>query len=142
MYGNGPRLFPCKTVFVHKQTHKFGYCKRGMSVVYVYSRFFGKIVKARVALEVVLDYGLKACADQKILLRKAQLFALEMVVGGIKHFAYEFRLVIAAHSREIVALGKRLHVERRGSACTPKPQYAYALSAVTAYHHVVRKRLH
>lgn len=81
-----PRLIPAVAVFVEKKTHKLGYAESGVRVVDVNRNAIGKIVKARIGLEMTTEYRLYGRRNEEILLFKAQRFTFDVVVGGIENF--------------------------------------------------------
>ena len=138
-----PRLVPAVVVLVHQQPHELGYSERRMRVVGVYDRLIGQVVEVFIQPQMVLDYALQRCGNKEVFLLKSELFALTVVVRGIKHFGQQRRLMLALHRFFVIALGERVHIELRRRLSRPQPKHAHARGvAVTRDHDVVSERVH
>lgn len=115
-----PRLIPAVAVLVEKKTHKLGNTERRVRVVDVDCNSVRKVVKARIELQVTAQNGLNGRRNEEVLLFKAQRFAFDVVVGGIKHLIDGLRHSLCRTRLDIFAFAEHIHIEILRSLRLPK----------------------
>ena len=136
--GDVPSLIPTVAVFVEKKAHKFGYAKRGMRVVDVDCHSVREVVETWIELQVTAQYRLNGRRNEEVLLFKAQRFAFDVVVGGIKHFVDGLCHSLCRARLDIFALAEHIHIEILRRLRLPKSQTVDRARVVTGYVHIVR----
>ena len=135
--GDVPRLLPAHAVLVEKDAHELGYAQRRMGVVDVDGDAVREVVEARIGLEMPRDYALDGRGHEEILLFESEGFALDVIVGGIKHLGDGLRHRLCGHRLDVFAAREHGHIEVHGRLRRPQPDAVDGVGVIARDVHIV-----
>ena len=117
---NAPGIVPAVAVLVHKDSHKLGNNKCGMSIVDVKTNVVLKAGKRAVSRKILVNNVLKRCRNEEILLSKTEKLTLVIVIRGIKLLCNRLSIVIGREILNVRALSSVAGSRPCNRLCSPE----------------------